>query len=187
MTIRKVSAFEAVNTAHDLIEEKREEAIVNISDRIWAAAGRESGYDAEVLEKDGILVFQSCHFGGTCIIFEGDLAIFIYENGQTFTSKEFIHAVANKLSADGHDVKIAGNDILLKVDDDYRKVASEASTWFGNGLVSVMHVSINTDEELIRKYCSKPMIKRPGEIGSLGYTADDFVPLLYSVLGVAEE
>ena len=128
----------------------------------------------------GIPVWEAGHLGGSIVCFPGDLSLCRVSWGPDGWGEEITAKFAAYLETTGKEVRIDGNDVLL----DGKKVMSWAEAFLRSGWVqTVAHFSVNTDLDLIRELCTKPMLKTPGQLSDYGITAEKII----SLLGLEEE
>ena len=156
-------------------EFSEERLIIDIADTTCVWTGQLNTYDPEAVRKHGFAVGQGEYLGGTIVNFPGDLSLCLVTWGNTLPSfgEDCTGAILHM--ADGiRD----GNDILV----DGKKVASWGRATTRDGWVqTVVHYSINTDADLIREICTKPMEKEPGSLSEYGITAEDILEKLKGV------
>ena len=114
-------------------------------------------------------MFATHHSGGTIIVFPGDLSLYASSRERNKLGKRITERVRQYLLDAGINAVIDGNDVMA----DGKKVCSYGSSVVNGLLETVVHVSINSDVELIRKICSKEMIKMPGALSDYGIAAQD--------------
>ena len=140
---------------------------------VWT--GRLDTFDLVYCRENGIQVAYGLYLGGSVVAFPGDLSIMWITWGRSDHAETAALTAAEMLQETGANVTVDGNDILA----DGKKVAS----WCGATTLEgwhqgAVHFSINTDLALIRKICTKPMQKAPGQLSDYGITADDILAKL---------
>lgn len=177
MKIYKIDFQRVADTIKEIEQTKQEGLIVEIATHPWLATGKIDGtYSEAVRQELGIPLFQSKHYGGTCVVFPGDLSLCEFKLGKSDFGKLAICAIRDYLLSVGFNVSLDGNDLMLcSIEEcDKFKVASYGSGSFGDGYMqTVVHVSIGMDENLIKKICLKEQKKRPRGLSKYGITAQD--------------
>ena len=126
--------------------------------------------DKALARELGIPIWEGEHLGGSLVNFHGDLSLVLTTWGHIDFGERLFTATADYLRGKGIDVSTDNNDVLA----DGKKVMSWARATTKDGWVqSAAHFSVNTDLDLIRQICTKPMAKEPGALSKYGVTADD--------------
>lgn len=149
--------------------------IIHVASGIFLETGATKTYNSVIQKELGIKAARAIYHGGTIVCFPGDLSLCEIKWGKSEFAPKVMDAFEEFSHERGFDAVRDGNDIL--VGD--RKVASWARAMARNGYcLSVVHFSISSDEELIRRICTKPMVKLPGALGEYGVFADDILGML---------
>ena len=141
---------------------------------VFLQTGVTNTSDRDAARELGIPVWQAEHLGGSIVCFPGDLSLCLTTWGNRLPDfgEACMEAAEGLLREAGAAVARDSNDVLA----DGKKVASWARATTRDGWVqTVVHFSVNTDLELIRHICTKPMKKIPGQLSDYGITANDIL------------
>ena len=184
MRLAYVDVSEALVETHRLVQDQEEGLLVNFGDNYFCGCGKHSNLREEVCDNLNIPILRANYLGGTIVIFPGDLSIMEVKRGHSTFGAKTIQCLCDYLRSKGLPVFVDNNDLLLS-DVDNRvayKVASYGSNWVGAMTETGIHVSINTDVELIKSICVKPMVKVPGALGQYGITAQELWQAILAIL-----
>ena len=154
-----------------------ERLIINIADTPCVWTGRLNTLDEDACKKANLIIATGEYLGGSIVCFHGDLSLCLVTWGNTLPDfgEMCMEAVADLLTEAGAEVRRDNNDVLA----DGKKIASWARATTRSGWVqTVVHFSVNTDLELIKRICTKPMRKVPGQLSDYGITAEDILDRL---------
>lgn len=167
-----------------LVNECEEGIIVNFSDMHWCACGKRAGIREDICEELGIPILKAHYLAGTNVVFPNDLSIMEVKKGYSRFGDKTIKLIRDYLLDKGLPVFINGNDLMLFdiTNKESYKVGSYGSNYVGDVIESVVHFSINMDLELVKRICTKPMVKIPGELGSHGVTAEELWKVIFDSL-----
>ncbi|MBQ8331130.1 MAG: hypothetical protein IJX94_01355 [Clostridia bacterium] len=175
MKVYEIGFSQVADAMKEITQTGGEGLIVEIAADPWLATGRIDGtYSEEARQDLGIPLFHAKHYGGTCVVFPGDLSLCEMRLTQSDFGKRAIHAVKEFLKSLGLHVALDGNDLMLYSPEENEKfkVASYGSGSFGGGhYQTVVHVSIGMDEELVKRLCTKNQKKKPRGLDRYGVTA----------------
>lgn len=152
---------------------------VFFNESLFLQTGVTNTSDKEAARAMGIPVWEALHDGGSIVCFPGDLSLcLVWKNGND-PAPRWMQKCAELLRGRGAAVTFDHNDVLA----DGKKVASWANAGLPEGFMqTVAHFSVNVDVELIRRICTKPMVKVPGAMSDYGITAemiwDEIEPML---------
>ena len=146
-----------------------EKLYVWLTDRPAMAAGSIVYCSPRECEQNGIEVVRLEHMDGSILCFPGDLTLMNVSHGNSGMGRQIMLTIQAMLTEGGFDARIDGNDVLVNG----LKVASWTSTRAQNYTATYVQCSVNTDTELIRKLCRKPMYKIPGALRDFGISASD--------------
>lgn len=151
------------------------------NESVFLQTGVTATCDKDAARSLGIPVWEAAHLGGSIVCFPGDLSLCLTTWGNIMPDfgEQCMEAVAEQLRKAGAEVTRDNNDVLA----DGKKVASWARAALITGWVqTVLHFSVNVDVELIRRICTKPMVKVPGALSDYGITSemiwDKIAPML---------
>lgn len=130
----------------------------------------------EYVRQTGFAVWNSRNFGGTIVAFPGDIDIGILKKDGFSVGKEFLQSMINKLSLLIQNIEIIGNDIII--DGKYKTISYASINVGDNYVYTVIHISLNPNVEIIKKICTKQMIKIPKGLIDYGLTTEDLEEIL---------
>ena len=139
---------------------------------VWT--GKRNTFDREFCGAKGIPAAYGEYLGGSIVCQPGDLSVMLISWGDKCPgfAGRCMDAAAELLTEAGAEVRRDSNDLLA----DGKKIASWARATTRSGWVqTVAHFSVNTDLELIKRICTKPMRKVPGQLSDYGITAEDIL------------
>ena len=161
---------EAINFAKQCIATHQEGIDVFFNKSTFLQTGLTYTSDRKLAESKGIPVWQAEHIGGSIVCFDGDLSLCITHNQANDFGERMMAAIKDYFIQQQLNVTTDNNDILV----DNKKVASWARGNLINGQVqTVAHFSVNINLDLIKKICTKPMEKVPGQLSDYNITAED--------------
>lgn len=146
---------------------KKEDTFFGIWEDTIVHYGWDSQFDRELARQKGIRCINLGRAGDTFVTQKGDIA---YAHLTTSADKFNQHLgkfLAQKLTALGYDVKFDGNDWLIdgkKFMGTMRIELGPVFHFYGG------HISLSTDNELIKQICQKPMQKEPVGLSEYGIT-----------------
>lgn len=148
--------------ALDILGMEEEIALIGVHKRPLLCTGRIDSSDLHVARALGYDIATVEHLGGTIICSPGDISFAANVFGDPVgTENRFLDAMLAYLSNFSSDVVRSENDILL----DGKKVTSAAGARRNNGFgVFYAHCSVNTNLDMIRRLCTKKMVKVPGRL-----------------------
>ena len=127
---------------------------------------------------DNVDVIYCQHLGGTIVGFKDGITLVSFTSRDTPPMWE--EKLTEYLKSKGLDARHEDNDVLV---DGY-KVSGGFSKWLNSDMQYYgIHISMNTDLDVIRKICTKPMEKIPKGLSEYGFTRSDIL----SALGVEDE
>lgn len=181
MEIIKVTLDEVSEVVLGLLSGQSEGLVYCVADDYCAVVGSNGGADFEAIEKAGIKMVQIKHEGGTIVLSPGDVDIGIFTKGFAGREyqKEIVERVTKLLAEKGFEAQMNGNDLLVEG----KKVLGFGSRVFGDILYTAIHFAINTDLELIKKICTKSMVKVPGALRDYGISTNDITSILSEIFG----
>lgn len=144
------------------------------SDKIYVLNGVENSLNFDYCGQNNIEILQTRHFGGTIVNFKDDLCVGNYQKRFNDFGEKFTDTLNNFFISNGLNSCIEGNDILV---DGY-KVASSMSTNVNGTLYTAFHITVNCDLELIKKVCTKPMVKVPKALTDFGITKQEIIDFI---------
>lgn len=177
--------YENVESAvQDMISYGKTGVIYGVAESNWIIAGVNEQLNESAVERAGIPVLHLNHEGGCIVVSPGDIDIGL------FTERDLGNKIKNNLIQDlaillqkkGYISTIENNDLMVEG----KKVVGFGSRMISNILYTAIHISINTDIELIRNICTKPMEKIPGKLSDYGISTSDVVNILMSQLKMYE-
>lgn len=125
--------------------------------------------------RKGLSIVRLGHGGGVIISSPGDVEIGLFGyrdiNRQ---AKILLDQIGQKITSTGAIFSKDGNDYLI----DGKKCIGYSTRNIGDLTAIVIHISINTNLELIKSICTKPMKKIPGALSEYGITTEDIVQIL---------
>lgn len=124
---------------------------------------------------EGIPVYKTHDFGGSIIHFKEDVSVSNYQSNFNDWGDNLMDIIANYLKSKGINAVRKGNDILI---DECYKVASYMSEMLNGCLYTAAHISIGMDLDLIKKVCTKEMIKIPKGLKDYGITKEEIISLI---------
>ena len=142
--------------------------------KIVVAPSVSSEFNEEVYNGiENACITRPMHNGGTIIVFEDGITIFVFSE-QVF--KGYKEQIADYLKSRGINACGKGNDILCDgykiAGDMQRNLADIGYHYYG------IHISINADIDVINRLCTKPMLKPPRGLSYYGVTRKDIMDLL---------
>ena len=121
---------------------------------------------------DEFLICNARKFGGTIVNFKEDITVIDFRKLPDLEfGKRFIEGICALLISKGLNTVISNNDILV---NGY-KVASRASQIEGNSCVTAIHISMYIDIDLIKRVCTKEMIKIPKGLLEFGIKREELI------------
>ncbi len=169
----------AVNKANELISEDKEGLIVSVADKTGFAIGRENNTcNREEVSEQGGAVYEGAYYGGTCVVFQGDINLCRLTHNADSWGKHILNQVKKYLRSKGLQTMPSGNDLLVYENGNAYKVASYAEGYNGDMFEAVVHISIGMDLDLIRDICTKPMNKIPKGLQDYNINADEIIQYL---------
>ena len=161
---------EALQWEQEHLDNKIEGLCVLFHDRTMVQLGNQSSYDIDAVKPLKCDIWQSAHKSGTIVCFPGDLSLYqITYNFNQFCEIVGYRAVEYFKSLDLPSVETHNNDILVRG----QKIASYAEMRLSNDMIqSLVHFSINTNVDLIKKICTKNINKYPGALSEYHITAE---------------
>ena len=162
---------EAMAYAAECIGEPGHEGLdVFFNEAVFLQTGVTNTSDRDAARALGIPVWQAEHLGGSIVCFPGDLSLCMTSWGMNDFGERLYAATVDFLRERGAEVTTDGNDVLAEG----KKVMSWARATLITGWVqTVAHFSVNVDLDLIRRICTKPMVKTPGALSAYGVTAEE--------------
>lgn len=184
MKIIKTTHEQVTQEVQKLIQLQQEAFVYCVAEAPCAVVGTNGHADIEKAIELGIKVVQINHEGGCIVTNTGDVDVGIFTKG--YYGHQIRDTIINKLvtllSADGINATIMSNDLIVKD----RKVLGFGSRMYGEILYTAIHISLNTDLELVRQICTKPMEKIPGSLSEYGVTTEDVVNILMETVKMYE-
>lgn len=165
------NAYEAAKMAYAYLQDEHHETgrVFLFSDSVAVCTGSVPSSDLEYCKENGIMVFPAMHLGGSIVCFPGDLSIMEICWGKSAFATEVIQSFVGYLKELGLQAEQEKNDVLV----DGKKIASWArATNIEGWTQSVVHFSVGMDLEVVKKICTKPMVKVPGRLADYGITSD---------------
>ena len=153
-----------------------EGCIVQIAQKIWCVSGKLNAYRQDSIDQLKCEIGHGLYFGGTVVVFPGDLSICVIHRKRQTLGVEYLCAAADYLFMLGINSRVEGNDLMTYRLDLHRKIkiASTGSGSIDNDRTeTVIHYSIHTDVDMIRQICSKPIEKYPGALDYWNISAED--------------
>lgn len=146
--------------------------IVHVTDSIFVETGAFPTCSTAVCAELGIPVCKAGYLGGSIVCFPGDVSLCEISWGNSSFAPDTVDRAEKWLRDKGLTVTRDGNDVLV---DDRKVISWARATTLQGWCQSVVHFSVSSDEELIRKICTKEMVKRPGALSNYGITAGDIL------------
>ena len=160
---------EAMRFAQECLTGQKAGLDVFFNESVFLQTGVTNTSDKDAARALGIPVWEARHTGGSIVCFPGDLSLCMIWRQGCDPADRWMRICARLLEERGAAVTFDHNDVLA----DGRKVASWANAGLPDGwMQTVAHFSVNVDLGLIRKLCTKPMIKTPGALSEYGITAE---------------
>ncbi len=161
----------------------REGLVIHTSDYPCVWTGQLPTLDISACREMGLPIGRGRYLGGSIVNFSGDLSLCEIKIGPSDFGPRVVARVSEWLEQQGVETVTNGNDVLAEG----KKVISWAGVMTDNGCQqSVVHFSINTDVETIRRICTKPMVKEPGQLSDYEITADDILQVIYDLVDCEE-
>ena len=127
----------------------------------------------------GLNVAYGIYYGGTIVCFEGDLSFCLTTWGRSNFGKQCLQALFDYCKKLQLSVKQSNNDILI----DNKKVASWGSAKTNDGWVqTVVHFSVNVDQEIIDQICTKPQSHEAGALIDYGINISILNNILFDII-----
>lgn len=145
-------------------------------EEIWVAMSPLDSGNTEFIEANNLKHFYLKTGGGCIVAFPGNVEVahFSTDCDNNF-SGVVTDKVKNYLIDKGLNVSVNNNDILI---DGYKVFSVGTVNYNQRILVTVIHVSINCDAELVDKVCLKPMLKKPIGLSEYGITSSEILELI---------
>ena len=156
------------NTYKDSMSGKHNTYIVVAPDKPLMLSGIQPFYTKQECVEANVDVVTVEHSYGSIIIFPGDFSVSFTSIKPNNFGKDAIYAIKTMLKDMNIDVQIEGNDLMV---EGY-KMGSWVARRHLNCTVTGVQCSINTDAELIKQLCKKPMCKYPGALRDYGINAN---------------
>lgn len=172
------------NAVLEMLTYKKTGAIYGIAESNWIIAGVNEQLNESAVKQTGIPVLHLNHEGGCIVVSPGDIDIGLFTERDLGNKikDNLIQNLAILLQKKGYTSTIEKNDLMVEG----KKVMGFGSRMFSNILYTAIHISINTDIELIKNICTKPMEKIPGKLSDYGITTQEVVNILLSQLKMYE-
>lgn len=134
------------------------------------ATGALDTLDRRQCAMEGLPVGRFRYIAGSIVCFPGDISVCATERGRTSLGRDLIADFARFLSKRGLNPTMDNNDVMVNG----KKVASWGRFSTKNGMCqNDAHFSFRSDEEMIRRVCTKRMEKEPGSLEECGITAQE--------------
>lgn len=179
MEIKKTTLEDVNDLVFDILSNQSEAIVYCIADDNCAVVGNNGGADLYEIRKSGIKMVQINHEGGTIVLSPGDVDIGIFTEGwygKDYRS-EIIDRIINKLRKKGHNAVVSGNDVLVNG----KKIVGFGSRMYGKILYTAIHIAVNTNVDLIKKICTKDMVKSPDALSNYGIDTQDVLDIMTEV------
>ena len=143
--------------------------------QMFATCGSEYDLDLEYCEQNNIHYTFDVRSGGTIVLFPGDILISCsYVASDDTYAQKLMTDFSNWLINKGLSARIDGNDILI--DDDFKVCAFHSSSGgqeYNDVQLLAATFNINSNVEVIRNICTKPMLKIPIALSNYNITSDE--------------
>lgn len=177
-TVRTNSIKTAVETVNASLQSHTDCLVIYIGNSLCVLRGRAAMYDRELCQELNLPVGRSIYTGGVIVCGAGDLSMCLVTQEYSNFGPDASRLLKDFYMTKGLAVSSDRNDILI----DGRKITSWSRTHYEGMWQNVLHVSINSDVDLIRRICKKPMVKVPGSLKDYGITANDCLVVIQSLL-----
>lgn len=172
--MRKIDFTNYLQELPELLENKNETVMVTSKETCILQG------DNEFNSINGLPSYKTHDFGGSIINFQEDVCVCNYQPDFNSFGDDLMDLITEFLKNKGLKAERYGNDIL--VDDEF-KVASYMSERLNGCLYTAAHISIGMDLELIKKVCTKGMVKIPKGLKDYGITQKEIIDLIEREVG----
>ena len=157
-----------------------EELIIFIPSKICALESSVDPINKDYVKTRGIKCINLGNAGGCIVAFPGNVELghFSKDIDNAFLEK-LTKAMIEMLESRGLSVSKDNNDILI--DGIYKVFSTSKAAYNGAIAFSGAHISINCDTDLVRKICTKPMVKIPKGLSEYGITTEEVLELILEV------
>ena len=139
-----------------------------VSTHTLVAFGNDKGLDVQYMIDNNIPYWYTNNFGATIIKSAGDFGVAVTKVDGWNEGQRYINLVKDYLISKGINASVDNNDLMI---DGQYKVGSFGSINLGdNYIYTAFHFSINVDLDLIKRICTKPMVKIPKGLSEYGIT-----------------
>lgn len=168
----------AITSAENIARQKADGIIALKSSRIAVVYGDRSLFDDKVCVLRGLLMYQTWHIGGTIVCFPGDLSIMAFSHEAVDFGQACVNAVRDWLQEKCINAYTQDNDLIVSG----KKCGSWAKMRNGNYSQTVVHFSVNIDEEIVNDICKKQSKKIPGALSQYGVSAENLFEVIQRIL-----
>lgn len=157
-----------------------EELIIFIPSKICALESSVDPINKDYVKTRGIKCINLGNAGGCIVAFPGNVELghFSKDLDNTFIER-LTEAVLRVLENKGLYVTKDNNDLLI---NGVYKVFSTSRAIYNKSIAfSAVHISINCDTDIVRKICTKPMVKIPKGLSEYGITTEEVLALILEV------
>jgi hypothetical protein len=138
-------------------------------------------YDEEYCKANNIMILHNERPGGTIVTWKGDVGVIYMQdtNKVPIEIERLLHYLIaeKKLNASlAGTHENFGRDVMI---DNKYKVAAYVNTIYKDRVFTAMHFSVSVDVELIKRICTKPMVKIPKGLSEYGVTTEDILNLIH--------
>ena len=139
-----------------------------VSTHTMVAFGNDKGLDVQYMIDNNIPYWYTNNFGATIIKSAGDFGVAVTKVDGWKDGEQYINLVKDYLISKGINASLNGNDLMV---DEIYKVGSYGSVNLGDRYIyTAFHFSMNVDLDLIKRICTKPMVKIPKGLSEYGIT-----------------
>ena len=147
----------------------------NMSNKPYVATNGDNSYNKEYMLSKGFIRVKSEHVGGTIILFPNDIA-FTWMSRQT-KLKDILKDVLDYLTKINPNVVLKDNDVMLGDKKLFGTMTSGEGPCYEG-----MFFSFDSDVETIKKISTKPMVKEPLGLSSIGVTPEGIEKLIIKII-----
>lgn len=152
----------------NITKNRLEEVLGFVSTMTLVAFGNDEGLDVQYMLDNKIPYWYTNNFGATIVKSAGDFGVAVTKQDGLNEGERYITLVRDYLISKGINASLSGNDLMV---DDIYKVGSYGSINIVDRYIyTAFHFSMNVDLDLIKKICTKPMVKIPKGLSEYGIT-----------------
>jgi hypothetical protein len=139
----------------------------------------------EFAKDSGIKTKRLGNAGGCIVAFPGNVEVGFFSKN---LDNDFIERTTSEAIAlfkrKGLEVVQDNNDILV---DGYKVFSTSKASYNHSIIFCAVHISINCDTDLVRKICTKPMVKIPKGLSEYGITTEEMFDLIVGMYNEGHE